>query len=125
MVNMNKLRNFRFRPLSIAILIPILVALACGGNATPELVGTVEKSDSQESVEVADTPPEQPAEVAEPTEQLIEEATETPPTEIPPTVEQPQSYAVGDVISIGDSVLTVLGWEDVPGNDFSGWFPEL
>jgi hypothetical protein len=44
------------------------------------------------------------------------------PTESPseePTISPPTTYRVGDIISIGDVVMVVLGWSMPPGSDFS------
>jgi hypothetical protein len=88
---MNANRNAqKWIPL-IALTVLLLASLACGGNTSPTLVAT--------------TAPVDPA--------LQEQ-----PTQVPPVV-SPQNYKVGDIVSISDSVLTVLGWENVPGNDFS------
>lgn len=114
---MRNLKNFRFRVPILMFTVFLLISLACGQNATPEKVGNVEE-----------TKPEQPAQAAAPTEAPAQPAeaaptdppaqpTEPPPTDPPPVEEQ--TFNVGDIVSIGDSVLVVLGWEDVPGNDFS------
>jgi len=78
--------------LSVAIL--LLVSLACGSSVSPTLVAT-------------SAPP-------------VDSGSQEQPTQAPaPTSVVQQNYKVGDVIAIGDHVLVVLGWENVPANDFS------
>lgn len=89
---MNGNRNIRkWLPL-IALAVLLLVSLACGGSESPTLVATA----------------------VAPVESISQEQ----PTQAPTSVSL-QSYKVGDIIAIGDSVMTVLGWANVPGNDFS------
>ncbi len=76
----------------LALAILLLVSLACGNSTSPTLVAT--------SVPPADSGSQQ--------EQ---------PTQAPAPVTQ-QNYKVGDVVSIGDHVLVVLGWENVQPSDF-------
>ena len=78
-------------PLMVLVLV-LVVSLACGGSASPTLVATAAAPADSNSQE-------QPAQAAAPVTQ--------------------QNYKVGDVVGIGDNVLTVLGWENVPGNDIS------
>jgi hypothetical protein len=78
-------------PLMVLALV-ILVSLACGESASPTLVATA-------AAPVDSAPQQQPTQAAAPVSQ--------------------QNYKVGDVVGIGDNVLTVLGWENVPGNDIS------
>lgn len=87
---MHSKRNF-VSFLALAVL--LLVSLACGSSATPTLVAT-----SAPPVDSGSQPQEQP-------------------TQAPAPVQQ--NYKVGDVISIGDHVLVVLGWENVQPSDFS------
>jgi hypothetical protein len=77
----------------VALAVLLLVSLACGSSTSPSLVAT--------SAPPADSgsQPEQP-------------------TQAPAPVVQ-QNFKVGDVVSIGDNVLVVLGWENVPASDFS------
>lgn len=77
-----------------ALAVLLLVSLACGSSANPTLVAT-----SAPTVEVESQQQEQP-------------------TQAPASVTQ-QNYKVGDVVSIGDYVLVVLGWENVQPSDFS------
>lgn len=77
----------------LALAILLLVSLACGSSASPTLVAT-----SAPPVDSGSQPQEQP-------------------TQAPAPVQQ--NYKVGDVISIGDHVLVVLGWENVQPSDFS------
>lgn len=77
----------------VVLAVLLLVSLACGSSASPTLVATsalpVDSGSQQEQ-----------------------------PTQAPAPVTQ-QNYKVGDVVSIGDHVLVVLGWENVQPNDFS------
>jgi len=82
----------------VALAVLLLVSLACGSSASPTLVAT-----SAPPVD-SGSQPEQPAQV--------------PTAQVPTAVTQ-QNYKVGDVVSIGDHVLVVLGWENVQPNDFS------
>ncbi|MFN7037476.1 MAG: DUF4352 domain-containing protein, partial [Bellilinea sp.] len=77
-----------------ALAVLLLVSLACGSSANPTLVAT-----SAPTVEAESQQQEQP-------------------TQAPASVTQ-QNYKVGDVVSIGDYVLVVLGWENVQPSDFS------
>lgn len=111
--------NTHWRIPIFAFLILVLAALACGGNnATPERVGQVGE-DGEVTTTTADSgseaePTEEEAAAPAPTE---EEATATP--EANEATSAPETFAVGDVISAGDTVLVVLGWEDVAGDSFS------
>jgi len=81
-----------FLPL-VALVVVLLSSLACGGSTSPTLIATSAPQTESES-------------------QLAE------PTQAPPPVSQ-NIYKVGDIVSIGDTVLVVLGWENVEPNDFS------
>lgn len=83
----------------------LLISIACGNNVTPQKVGEAKPEENTEAV--ATKVPAQPA------EQPTEAPTEAPP---PP---QAETFKVGDIVNIGDSVLVVLGWEDVGANDFA------
>jgi len=82
----------------VALAVLLLVSSACGSSVSPTLVAT-----SAPPVD-SGSQPEQPAQV--------------PTAQVPTAVTQ-QNYKVGDVVSIGDHVLVVLGWENVQPNDFS------
>jgi len=90
------------RLLALAALVLLAATLACGGSASPTLVGQVTTEPSGEEQTAAPTEPS---------------ATE-PPTE-EPTQAAPTSYQIGDIISMGDVVMVVLGWYSPPGDDFS------
>lgn len=77
----------------VALAVLLLVSLACGSSASPTLVAT-------------SAPPVDSGSQSE------------QPTQASTAVTQ-QNYKVGDVVSIGDHVLVVLGWENVQPNDFS------
>ncbi len=72
----------------------ILLTLACGSTETPTLVATSEPQEQSVSQE-----------------QSTQAATSTPVLQ--------QSYNVGDMVTINDYVLIVLGWENVPASDFA------
>lgn len=78
----------------LALAVLLLVSLACGSTTSPSLVAT-----SAPPVDSGSQPQEQP-------------------TQAPAPVTQ-QNYKVGDVVSIGDHVLVVLGWENIQPSDFS------
>lgn len=86
----------------LAALLLLVATLACGGSATPTRVGQITTESSGE---------EQPAVPTEAgsTEFPTEELTEAAPT----------TYQLGDIISMGDMVLVVFGWDTPPGDDFS------
>jgi hypothetical protein len=92
----------RTRLLVLAALALILSTLACGEEVSPTLVGQVTTEPSGD---------EQPVATKEP------DATEAPAEE--PTQPAPTNYQVGDIISMGDVVMVVLGWENPAGDDFS------
>jgi hypothetical protein len=90
---MNNNRNSKkFIPF-IALAILLLVSLACGSSTSPSLLAT------SVSPGGAGSQQEQPAQA--------------------PAAAIQQNYKVGDVIAIGDHVLVVLGWENIPAGDFS------
>jgi len=90
-----------------------LISMACGGSATPEKVGQVENQ----------APPEPQPTVPPPTEPAADPAAENSADPAKPAENSasagPAAYAVGDIVTIGDNILVILGWEDVPGDDFS------
>lgn len=88
---MSSKRNF-VSFLALAVL--LLASLACGSSTSPTLVAT-----SAPPVDSGSQPQEQPTQALAPVTQ--------------------QNYKVGDVVSIGDHVLVVLGWENVQPSDFS------
>lgn len=76
----------------MALAMILFGILACGGSASPTLVATV---GSEADTTAHEQPTQSPAQTSQ------------------------QNYKVGDVMAIGDNVLVVLGWENVPANDFS------
>lgn len=105
------------------LLIPTIALLAaCGGEETPSKVGEVANTAAPVE-EQATAPHTEEEQVAKPTAtegQTTEPtATQAPsPTETP--AESPtDNYQAGDIISIGDVVMVVLGWSSPPGDDFS------
>jgi hypothetical protein len=92
---MNGKRNAKTVAPFVALAVMLLVSLACGSNASPSLVAT-------------SAPP------------ATNSGSQEQPTQAQaPTAVTQQNYKVGDVVSIGDHVLVVLGWENVPASDFS------
>lgn len=93
---MSTSKNARLYVPALVLALLLLASLACGGTASPTLVATAPSGET-------------PAPAA----------TSAQPTQAAPTPAGPQTYNVGDIISIGDSVLVVLGWEVVAGDQFS------
>jgi len=94
---MNTKHNSKAFAPYVALAVLMFVSLACGSNVSPTLVATSAppvESSSQEQEQV------------------------TQPTQMPTSVAI-QTYKIGDVVAIGDHVLVVLGWENVPPDDFS------
>ena len=90
------------RLVTLAVLVLILATLACGEETSPTLVGQVTIEPSGEEQAKITTEPGL-------TEPITEEPTEA----------VPMNYQVGDIISMGDVVMVVLGWDNPPGDDFS------
>ncbi|PKN85752.1 MAG: DUF4352 domain-containing protein [Chloroflexi bacterium HGW-Chloroflexi-8] len=86
----------------LVLVILILLSIACGTSTSPALIATSVQNNQSQSEETESKTPD----------------SQTNPTQAPTAVVL-QTYKVGDVISIGDHNLMVLGWEVVPGNDFS------
>lgn len=78
--------------LFLIITIFLLVSLACGTSTSPKLVATSAPSEVAGSKE---EPKKSPAPIIQ------------------------EKFNVGDIVSIGDNVLVILGWENTPANDFS------
>ena len=101
----------------IVLLLLVGASLACGSgeSATPQKVGEVQ---SASTGEVAT-----PQAAAEPTEaaQVEQQATveQTVEDTAEPTVAPPQNYKVGDIITLKDLGLAVLGWSTPEGDEFS------
>lgn len=93
-------------PLFVAMLL-VLAALACGGQESPTKIG-----------EVASPAPATEKQQAEPTATRASKA-ESPTSTDTPVSQGSTTYQVGDIISIGDMVMVVLGWDSPPGDDFN------
>jgi hypothetical protein len=106
--------NSRFL-IFIAIAILVLAQLACGASATPRVIATAAPT-SEEKVEKTE---QEASSVVEATEiKPTEKVEKIEPTETPkPT--GPEKYKIGDIVGIGDSVMVVLGWEEVKGDQFN------
>jgi len=89
-------------------------ALACGGSATPKLVSTAPPTESASTSEAQVAPTEK---AEQPAEQAEQPTPALPPDT--PTSAGPQVFKVGDTVKIGQSVLLVLGWSEVPATDFA------
>lgn len=111
-----RLKNSPFTLIFLLIGFLLLPALACGSE-TPEKVGEV-----SEATPVNAAADEQPAATAV-DEEAQEEATEPTAEATEPTTEAtepPQTtFAVGDIIEIGDISMVVLGWSTPAGDEFS------
>lgn len=95
-------RKIRIVSLLTALTIFLLVTSSCGGGASPAPVTTSELPVNQEAEE-------------QPTPALMAQApTPTPLAEI--------IYEIGDFIPIGNSVLVVLGWENVSTENLNSSF---
>lgn len=97
---MSSQKAVRWLPIWLLVL---AVVLACGSSSTPKLVATA-------PVDKATAAPVAP-----------EQSTAAPTVEDQAATATPagaKTYAVGDVVSVGDSVLVVLGWSIVPSTDF-------
>ena len=94
--------------LPLAIVVLVLAILACGGEVSPTKVGEVAATQADETQEEA-TPEVDIAPI------------ESEPTQPVDTLspQGPIYYKVGDIISIGDKVMVVLGWDSPPGDQFS------
>jgi hypothetical protein len=99
----------RFIPTFLFILL-VLVSLACGDSASPTLVGNVQ--DQATSAPNSEAP--EATQAVATSEEPTQAATANTPI---PT--GPQIYKVGDIVSIGDNVMVVLGWDVVPGDQFN------
>lgn len=88
--------------LALASLVLLVATMACGGSESPTLVGQVTAEPSGEGQTALPTQPG-----------ATESATEVP-TQVAPT-----TYRVGDIISIGDVIVVVLGWDNPPGDEIS------
>lgn len=91
-----------------AVLMLILATLACGGEESPTKVG-----------EVASPAPTTEEQEVEPTEAAVTEEPEAEEPTATPMPEGPTTYEVGDIVSIGDVVMVVLGWDYPPGDEFN------
>ncbi|NOZ71637.1 MAG: DUF4352 domain-containing protein [Chloroflexi bacterium] len=89
----------------LAIVALIGAMLACGGEVSPTKVGEV----------LAPTH----ASRERKTERLSQQTSETEAPASTSTPQGPETYKVGDVISIGNMVMVVLGWETVDGDEFN------
>ncbi|MDY6994045.1 MAG: DUF4352 domain-containing protein [Pseudomonadota bacterium] len=94
---MRKKHNHRIFVFICIIASLVLATLACGTSDEPELVATSEPEE-ETAAEEADTPDEPVSE-----------------GEVEPT---PANFEIGDTISIGDRTVIVLGWENIPPDEF-------
>jgi hypothetical protein len=90
-----------------AVLMLVLATLACGSEESPTKVG-----------EVATPVLTAEEQAVEPTAAEEPKAEEATPTDTP-VPEGSTTYQIGDIISIGDTVMVVLGWDSPPGDDFN------
>jgi|CXWK01.1.fsa_nt_gi hypothetical protein len=106
---------------TLLLLLALMLApmLACGSETTPEKVGEVGEAttapeaanDNAVAVEpTASTEVDNETESAEPAAE---------PTNEPAAVPTPSSFAVGDVIEMGDLTMVVLGWSTPAGDEFT------
>ncbi len=91
---MNTRRNIRNLITLLVLTAFLLLPAACGSTASPTVVATAIPKVNSESQEQ--------------------------PTQVPESASVvQQTYKVGDVTVIGDHVLVVLGWGNVPSSDFT------
>ena len=88
------------RTLLFSILLLVFLSLACGSDVTPSKVGEVS---STAETSTSNTSPETNSANEEPTS----------------ASEGLTTYKVGDVITLGDMVMVVLGWSSPEGDDFN------
>ncbi len=100
--------------LLLAVLMLFLVMLACGEEVSPTLVGQVTSEPSSEEEAITSEEPSGEGDVMVATEPSTIESPAEEPMEAAPT-----NYQVGDIISMGDIVMVVLGWDNPPGGDFT------
>lgn len=94
------MRKFsRFKYLFFWVLILAMVSLACGSSSSPTLVATAVDSSDQENV--------------------VESASEIEKEQTSSSQMQDE-YKIGDVVSINNTTIIVLGWENVVANEFFG-----
>ena len=101
MADSRDLHTFRIVALTLLVLSMLVSMTGCGAEVSPTLVATAKPS---ESVATSATAPSQKKHSAP--------ATSTPKRNTP------KVFKIGDVISIGNSMLDVLGWEVVKGDQF-------
>lgn len=101
-------KSIKFLVPMLALFALVLASLACGSNtsATPQLVNTQPAATSASS-NTESTPTAK-----------SDQPTQAAPADTP-TPEPPKDFNVGDAVKIGDSVLMVLGWSEVQGDQFS------
>lgn len=114
----NRKNNNPFVTLLLLIGLMLITTLACGSETTPEKVGEVGEAtnapqEADDAAAVDSTAPAE-AESSEPSE-----TASVPPTDEPAPVPTPSSFAIGDVIEMGDLTMVVLGWSVPPGDDFN------
>lgn len=113
----NRKINNPLATLLLLLALMLVPTLACGSETTPEKVGEV-----GEATAATEATSEDAAESAAPAEAESSEPAEPtrlPPTDEPAAVPTPSSFAVGDVIEMGDLTMVVLGWSTPPGDEFS------
>lgn len=111
---MNNTHRQRWYMPLFAILLLVLATLACGNDVEPEQVGRVGDNGA---VAVTEEETEAPAEEELAADSVEPEPAEEEVAEVEPA--RPETFAVGDVVSIGDMVLVVLGWEEIAGDQFN------
>jgi len=91
-------------PLLMAIML-ILSTMACGGQVSPTKVGEVGTQAQPKEEETTEPIATEESSAEEPVVADTQEA------------QVPVSYGVGDIISIGDVVMLILGWDTPQGDD--------
>lgn len=105
---------------TLFLLLGLMLAptLACGSETTPEKVGEVGEATAVPEAAEDDAAVEPTAPTEEDNENGATE-TVTEPTDEPAPAPTPSSFAVGDIVEMGDLTMVVLGWSTPPGDDFT------
>ena len=112
---LKRIRNNPALTLSFLFFLLLLPAIACGSDAAPTKVGEVEQEAKSTPVVVDE---EVTGDSSSPTDSAVTEPTDSPQPEptIPPSA---ASFAVGDIVDLGDVSMIVLGWSLPTGDDFN------
>ncbi|MGH2535932.1 MAG: DUF4352 domain-containing protein, partial [Candidatus Promineifilaceae bacterium] len=91
-----------------------LLALACGSEEAPTKVGAIAPNGDAAATQPAEEDASEPDEPQ--AEEPTAEAEDVEPAASLPTL---TTFKPGDIVSLGDTVMVVLGWSSLAGDDFS------